>query len=324
MAQQHSREVLLQRFHDKDLRALIQSTINVLSDRIGVDDNGLKLEPNGRDNRLVSFFKNIEDKTPLWNIAFEQPKNTAEQGEKYRGLTFYGAGKPVLFLQNNGNVGINTLQPNYQLAVNGIVSMKGRVGDFSSGQIPADGEWHNLLEDLEGCQAFEAFAHIIDNRSERYALTHATLLLSDKGGEKCRVISTSAGSKWLWGKWLNKVQLRWHKENKITADGEEVIKYNLQIRSRTRYGLAGGAPHHIFFRLLKLWDKNFENEGTAYEEPTVTRSALNIQPKQRTEPIATNFTPVNREPTNVSRPTSPPTPTPKPRIKPKITTKKNL
>jgi len=279
MAQQHSREVLLQRFHDKDLRALIQSTINVLSDRIGVDDNGLKLEPNGDTSRLTSFFRNIEDKTPLWTIAFEESKNAEEDANKYRGLAFYGQGQPVLFLQNNGNVGINTLNPPFKLTVNGIVSMKGRVGTFSSGKVPADGEWHTLLENLEGCQAFEGMAHIIDDMSERYALTHATLLLSDNGGDKCRVVSTSAGSKWLWGKWLNKIQFRWQKEALLTAEGEEITKYHLQIRSRTRYGLLEGEPHYIFFRLSKIWDRHFEIEGDTYLPPTVTRTKLNKRPK---------------------------------------------
>jgi len=273
MAQQHSRETLYQRFRDKDFQDLVASSLNVLSDRIAVDDNGLKLEPRGDSNRLVSFFENIENKVPVWNIAFED--NTKRGAENaHKGLTIYGLGKPVLFLQNEGNVGIKTKTPQFALDVNGVASMHGRVGNFKSGKVPADGDWHNILEDLEGCQAFEAMAHIIDDRSERYALTHATLLISDKDGEKCRIISTNAGSKWLWGKWLNKIQLRWKKAQVIMGEGVEATRYTLQMRSRSRYGLPNAEPHHVFFRLLKLWDKHFENEDQPYQEPIMEQTPI--------------------------------------------------
>lgn len=48
-AQQLYRENLIQRFNDPDLQDFVQSTINILSDGIDIDDiNGLKLESKRR------------------------------------------------------------------------------------------------------------------------------------------------------------------------------------------------------------------------------------------------------------------------------------
>ena len=61
-AQQLYRENLIQRFNDPDLQDFVQSTINILSDGIDIDDiNGLKLESKGGSKKLISFYEKIKN-----------------------------------------------------------------------------------------------------------------------------------------------------------------------------------------------------------------------------------------------------------------------
>lgn len=67
-AQQLYRENLIQRFNDPDLQDFVQSTINILSDGIDIDDiNGLKLESKGGNKKLISFYEKIKT-NPLCGI----------------------------------------------------------------------------------------------------------------------------------------------------------------------------------------------------------------------------------------------------------------
>ena len=72
-AQQLYRENLIQRFNDPDLQDFVQSTINILSDGIDIDDiNGLKLESKGGNKKLISFYEKIKNKSSLWDISLGQ------------------------------------------------------------------------------------------------------------------------------------------------------------------------------------------------------------------------------------------------------------
>lgn len=255
--QQLFRENLLQRFHDPDLKDFVQSTLNILSDGIDIDSvNGLKLEAKGTQKKLISFYEKIKEKSPVWDLAFDD-------GKKSEGLNISEKGNSRLFLKTGGNIGIGNTNPLYKLQVDGMVASHGRVGDFANGTVPADGEWHVILDNLDGCQGFEALAHIIDAADERHALTHAILLMSNKKGNRNKIHSVDAASSWLWGRFLNKIRFRWRIDMQHSRPGE--LRYCLDLRSRSRYGMPGGGIPLIFFRLSKLWDRNFENGGQSYE-----------------------------------------------------------
>ena len=164
-----------------------------------------------------------------------------------------------MFIKNGGLVGINTENPHYQLDVNGLLAVKGMVGSFTKGNAYADAKWHTLtnLRNLSGCIMFEIIAHINDNKEQRYGLTLATLMLTQgKKGYRNKVYSVSAGSKWLWGKFMNKIQFRWVVDDLNTEPGKE--RYMLQMRSKSHYGMLDGKPKSMFYRVRKLWDKEFE------------------------------------------------------------------
>ncbi len=257
---QHSRSELYKiykgGFHDKAFEHLVDSSLNIKDDRIEMStDFGLAITPRGTSRRLMSFFEKISDRdSPLWSISFDDNRNS-------KGINFAEGGQSRLFLQNGGMVGVNNDQPSYQLDVNGLVASKGWVGSFGKGTCSADGDWHTItaLRNLDGCQAFEIFAHINDDDDRRFALTNATLLISHgKRGHTLKTKTIETGSSWLWGKFLNKLKIRWIIDDVHTTQDKQ--KYMVQIKSRTHYGMKNGKPKPIFYRVSKLWDKDYELE----------------------------------------------------------------
>lgn len=279
-AQQLYRENLIQRFNDPDLQDFVQSTINILSDGIDIDDiNGLKLESKGNDKKLISFYEKIKNKSSLWNI------NLGSNEQNNSTLNISANGKTILSLVDNGSISIGKADPAFHLDVDGLVSSTGRVGNFAIGKIPADGEWHILLNDLSGTIGFEALAHIINDNEERYALTHAILLMSEKKGSRNKVRSVDAASSWLWGKWLNKIKFRWTHDESNTTD--DLDKYKLEMRSATRQGLPGQDTPYIYYRLAKIWDRQYETgidlNISSTNVTTYGRLSTDTDNRQRTE-----------------------------------------
>ncbi len=257
---------------DKAYTDFIQSTINILDDGIDTDDShGLKLTSKGPSRKLMSFRENM-NKPVSWNLALN-PGNA-------KGLSIQEGTDPRndqvrLFIKEGGDIGIGTDHPKYRLDVRGMVAMEGRVGNFAKGYVEADGEWHRVMSGLDGCQAFEAFAHINDTMDNRFGLTFAKLVISH--GLRGAVIRIESGSRWFWGRFFNKISFRWvlDKENSYEDD----LRYAIEIKSKTHYGLGpDGNPKQIFFRVAKLWDRNYEaDEYIAIHaaEQTVT-TATNV------------------------------------------------
>jgi hypothetical protein len=241
-------------FHDKAFEHLVDSSLNIKDDGIGLNpDHGLILTSKGPSKSLVSFYQKISDKsTPLWTFGLDSQNQS-------KGLNILEGHKSRMFIQNGGLVGINTTNPNYQLDVNGLVASRGVVGTYARGTADADGKWHTLtnLRNMEGCIIFEIIAHINDVKDKRFGLTLATLMLTHgKKGYKNKVFTTGAGSKWLWGKFMNKIHFRWVVDDLNTEPGKE--RYMIQMKSKSHFGMLDGQPKKMFYRVRKLWDKEYE------------------------------------------------------------------
>ncbi|MEL7122710.1 MAG: hypothetical protein AAFO07_24905 [Bacteroidota bacterium] len=252
MAQQLYRSTLLQRFNDDDLQSFVLSTLNKLEDGIDIDDNhGLKLDNKGTSKALISFYESL-DENPVWKMSF------GAEGTKAEGLNISEGNTSRIFIKNGGNVGISNANPNFRLHVDGIIAAKGFVGTYNSGFIPANGKWHTVLTGISDCQAYEAFAHIYNKNDQRFGLTHALLMMSGKNGYYNKVKSVDASSRWLWGRFMNRIKFRWVEEEGSSRDA---ATYSLEIRSRSRHGMPNGGVPNIYYRLTKVWDKDFENEN---------------------------------------------------------------
>ncbi len=245
-------------------RALIDSSINKKDDGIEIDDfDGLRLSPKEDNARLLSLFGDRTANSAEWFIRLNPDNNRGLDisSELTEGRTLFLTVDDKELneeLQPTIKVGIGTMKPQYTLDVDGTIGARARVGTFKASSIPADKQWHTILSETDGltdCQAYEIFAHIYDSSTERYALTHAVILIA-KGRKGERIKITRASSRYLWGRFLNRIKFRIRREY-----GKDVV----QMKARDHYGFSTtGKPKMIFYRITKLWDKDFENEG--YQE----------------------------------------------------------
>lgn len=78
--------------------------------------------------------------------------------------------KSMVFLAEDGKVGINTTDPISQLEVAGTMACKTRIGVFKYGKVPANGEFQDILSDMDSPQAFEVVARVDGpEKSGKYA-----------------------------------------------------------------------------------------------------------------------------------------------------------
>ncbi|MBN3582467.1 adhesin [Algoriphagus aestuarii] len=213
---------------------LIDSMFNKVDDGINkTDEDGLMIFPAGDEEKLLSFYDSLKEKNSSWVIANHHGETKGlilREGETEN---------PTIYFQKQGNIGIGTLNPGFKLAVNGLVSTHGRVGDFAKGQVPADGKWHDVITGLTGCVGFELMAYAGKKQQGKYALLHATAL-STFGKSKPKIRKTCAH----YGFWWNKITCRWV---------GDTFDYGLQIKTISNYG----DDCQIYFRLSKLWDDEF-------------------------------------------------------------------
>ncbi|SRR6056297_318370 len=217
-------------FHD-----LIDSTINKVDDGMSKTmDDGLMLAPIGESRKLVSFFKNIEDKSPVWRIEVEENDADLRFSNK--------VGDGILNVQDDGKVGVNQENPETNLDVNGSVAMSGRQGNAYKGKVPADGKWHKIVSDLNGCQMFEVIAGVGKKKTGKYALVHATAVSTyGKSKNKIRITQGRYGIRG------NKIKLRWT---------GSTYKFNLEIKTRANYG----ENVAICYNIQKLWHDQFMDD----------------------------------------------------------------
>ena len=241
---------------------LIDSSVNRLDDGFTHSpDNGWQVAGTDERSRLVALYQDLrklEAKLPAWLL--ELPANDDAQPG---GLSFSvldaptaapktsppdptpGAPAPAtqpptvsrLHLQADGKVGIGTTRPTDQLDVRGFVASRGRIGMYTddtraSNEVDADGEWHTILSNLQGLNAFEivAAAYGLPGRG-RYAITHATAL-SAFGRSRNRIYQRDA---WFWG-WFQRIRFRWV---------GDLNSYSLQMRTASSYGPGSRIVYHI-------------------------------------------------------------------------------
>ena len=220
-------------FHD-----LIDSAVNQIDE--GFDkspDNGLEITPVGSGDSLISFFRSRAPERPIWSINY----SGTGDGLFFNNQTHHFT---PLVLSPDGKVGINNKTPKWDLDVDGVIAATGRIGVYRQGLVPADGEWHNLTDELSGVHAFEIIAGAGKIKTGRYALIHAFALncFNPFGwffnflNRKKAIDSRQA----YYRSMSDKLKLRWHGVNK---------KYYLQVKSNSDYG----DGTQISYYLTRLW-----------------------------------------------------------------------
>jgi len=197
-------------YHFQDL---IDSFVNQEDDGMWkVQDEAIKIKAEGQNKEMLQFYENIEDLRPTWTIGIR-----ANDGNE--GLSF-AEEESRLFLETGGNVGIGTTQPRNKLEVDGFVGMKGRIGYYEQGEVPADGNWHDIVTGLNHYNVFEVVAVV--GRQGAHAVTHA-IAVSSYGNSKNKVSKTQGFFGWM----RNKIDVRWT---------GSYFDYQLQVRTRRNIG----------------------------------------------------------------------------------------
>lgn len=214
---------------------LIDSMINKVDDGMSKTlDEGLMLAPIGGSDKLMSFYKSIEEKSPAWSIEI----NPGNQNLNINNHV----GDSILTLSNQGKVGINNNNPAMELDVNGAVAMSGRLGNGYKGKVLADGKWHTILKDLNGVHAFEIVAGIGKKKTGRYAILYATAL-SAYGKSKNKIDIKQA----YYGVRSNRIELRWT---------GTTYSFNLEMRTKNTYD----GEFYIQYFISKLWFDHFMDD----------------------------------------------------------------
>ena len=223
---------------EQDFRDLIFSMVNKLDDGISKDfDHGLELAPQGNSaEQLLSFFHRIDDSEPAWSLGL----SSKEEGG---GLSIKNGAteESTMYIDTEGKVGIGTTYPKTTLDVQGTLSVKSIKGNYAAGTIAADGKWHTLITDLEGCNMFNVVACANGKQGEgKYALMHA-VAINAYAGKKGTFIKKQ---NWYGWQWWRKLQIRW------TGNP---FSYHLQLRTQSNYG--EDAP--INYYITQLWENQF-------------------------------------------------------------------
>jgi hypothetical protein len=265
-----NRETLRKRFGDgempstKDFGDLIESMLNIHDDGIAHNErDGLRLTQIDGDNKILSFYSAIEEKSAVWSLGLDAHRSslTLEVGAKGgagSGAKADGGGVAVLTLlapeQRAGStarVGINNLQPRHALDVGGTVAATGRIGEPGKHVAPADGEWHTISVPMTGCSALEVMAGVGKKHSGKYALMHAFAMKAFDAKGDFTYHQTHYDLK------RHRMQLQW------VAAEKEKDAYQLQIRVNCAYG----PDVWIRYQITNLWFDPFMNECAKRPDP---------------------------------------------------------
>lgn len=214
---------------EEDFKALIDSTLNKIDDGIDKDfKHGLELSPLESEGKVISLYKNIEDKDASWNFKVLDDVNRNENT-----LQISSKENKGIKILDSGFVGVNKT-PEYHLDVEGAIASKQRVGTFKRGNVLPNGMWHTILDNLEGCQMFEVTACAKGQKNKgKYAFLYALAINAYSGSGGC-IRHFQNYYKW-WCFW-KRIRLRW-----IGTP----FNYKLQIKTVTDYGTNGTLEYQI-------------------------------------------------------------------------------
>lgn len=236
---------------------LIDSNLNTIDE--GFDktpENGFEISLIGDHDKLISFFRDNAAQQAVWSISYDKGNDRLLFVKPAQA----GAAPAVAAFDPRGRLGINTSDPQWSLDVAGVIAAQGRIGANPNQQktVPADGEWHDITDTLNGCQGFEVMAGVGNKGTGRYALLQAVALntFNPKGlffnflRRKSRIRCTQA----YYLSRGHKIKLRWQAKDE---------GYALQLRTNCDYG----DGIRVRYYLTQLWfDESMAESWSSRDE----------------------------------------------------------
>ena len=226
-------------------RDLIDSGVNQIDDGYSkTAADGLRLTSVGGSQRVLSLYENLSAQYPAWVIDHGQDSSSLH----FRRGVDKDAPAGVSF-SPQGRLGIRNDAPEWQLDVNGVQRVRGRIG-FATDSIPfvpANGSWHDITEEMTGCQAFEIMAGTgADLNQGRYSMVHAIAMnafhprnwiLNAMFGRRKIKAQTA-----VYGSYADRIRLRW-----VATKSRH--HYKLQMRTNANFG----KDKVIRYYMTRLW-----------------------------------------------------------------------
>ncbi|WP_157050680.1 hypothetical protein [Herbaspirillum rhizosphaerae] len=254
-----NRDSLKSKFNDGEMPSasafseLIDSMLNIVDegfDKTAAD--GLKVSQLNQ-GKLLSFYQNIDIKSPIWSIQLDGPEG---------GLAFGNAANASaltlrqLKVEHEGEMRAG----DFELDMAGRIVADGRRGRAGRLSVPADGKWHNITDTLKGCNAFEITAGVGKPGTGKYALMHAFAMMAFNGRSEIDYRQAHFGSK------CNRLQLQWVPD----PDGAKHA-YILQMRVGCSYDAGRNAKDRtwVSYYLTNLWFDPLMEECALDPEPKV-------------------------------------------------------
>ncbi|SFA98840.1 hypothetical protein SAMN04515620_11124 [Collimonas sp. OK607] len=254
-----NRDTLRSKFKDGEMPSasafsdLIDSMLNIVDegfDKTAAD--GLKVSQLNQ-GKLLSFYQNIDIKSPIWSIQLDGPEG---------GLAFGNAANPnvltlrQLKVERDGEVS----DGDFELELAGRIVADGRRGRAGRLSVPANGLWHNITDTLKGCNAFEITAGVGKPNSGKYALMHAFAIMTFNGKSEIDYRQAHFGSK------CNRLQLQWVPDPEGARHA-----YILQMRVGCSYDNGRNAKDRtwVSYYLTNLWFDPLMEECAQDPEPKV-------------------------------------------------------
>jgi hypothetical protein len=240
---------------------LIDSMLNMSDEGFTKSvERGFEISAAAGYEALLSFFRDQDPDAPLWSVGFggAQGQLLIRSNQPPAGDVSPDSVPPLWTLDPAGRVGIRHAQPEAALDVDGVVRSKGRRGSYArSPAVPllANGQWQDLTDDLDGCQAFEVTAGAGRQGEGHFALVHAvalntynpTLGIFDFFNRKRGINTTHA----FYSRRCDRLQLRWQ-----GTHGRNAV-YRLQARTGCDYGNGIAIKAHV----TQLWfDPHMDGE----------------------------------------------------------------
>lgn len=219
----------------QDFENLIDSSINILDDGLSKRaDTGIGLAPLQGNETVMSVYREPGDDKATWEIAVDAQTGNLKIGKH----TDYGI-SPLLTLRTDGHIELG--EANGAIHISHQLNIPGRKGSYLQGEVPANGKWHDLTPELEGCWALEVVIGAGKRHTGKHALLMATAIHCF--GKRARIHKTES----YYGSYGNKLKLRWVKNG---------FKCKLQARTHFDYGDNIQINYHI----SRLWDREYNEE----------------------------------------------------------------